>query len=93
MGRGSLKNYFPASLYIYNTAPDRRLQSRNRFKARNFLEMTQPLFKNIIPPAVAGYAGCREDIEQYLRERYGSGINFNVLVSCPTNSMICFLHA
>lgn len=56
--------------------------------------MTQPLFKNIIPPAVAGYAGSREDIEQYLREKYGSGINFDILVSCDSTKfqlMICFL--
>jgi hypothetical protein len=39
------------------------------------------LYKNILSPGVAGYAGLGDDLRAYLKEIFGEDIDFNVTVS------------
>ncbi|KAL1979979.1 hypothetical protein VTN96DRAFT_4844 [Rasamsonia emersonii] len=52
-------------------------KDRHSLISSNVPAMTK-LYKNVLNPAIAKYAGLGPELQAYLRERYGEGIDFKV---------------
>jgi hypothetical protein len=51
--------------------------------------MSQELFFNTLDPQFTRYIDIRRELEAYLTEKYGGGINFQVAVSPALRALIC----
>lgn len=65
-------------------------KDRHSLISSNVPAMTK-LYKNVLNPAIAKYAGLGPELQAYLRERYGEGIDFKVTVSYSYYPLWCWI--